>query len=146
MRRILGLLVVVLSWPNASHAVPISPNFSSGKLDSTTTQRQVISEVIVSEDFNTGWVHSVSGTGIKPTTGVINPTSHTEIRHTTLNGGTSTWTGLDINTSPDFSLVTDGGAFQYTSSYQGPGLRNRTQITRTSEIETTIQSSSVFSQ
>ena len=145
MKRLLGLLVVVLSLPNASHAVPISPNFSSGKLDSTTTQRQVISEVIVSEDFNTGWVHSVSGTGIKPSTGVINPTSHTEIRHTTLNGGTSTWTGLDMNTSPDFSLVTDGGAFQYTSSYQGPGLKSFTRISRDIVTESVTNTMSTFS-
>ena len=145
MKRILGLLVVVLSWPNVSHAVPISPNFSSGKLDSTTTQRQVISEVIVSEDFNTGWVHSVTGTGIKPTTGHINPTAITEITQTTSSGGTTTWTGLDLNTSPNWVLTDPGSSFQYTSSYQGPGLRQRTTITRTVETETSVTSSSVFS-
>ena len=48
--------------------------------------------------------------------------------------------------SPNWSLTQPGGTFTYTSSYQGPGLRNRTTITRTSEIETTIVSSSVFSQ
>ena len=146
MKRLTGLILILLGWSNPSQAVPISPNFSSGKLDSTTTQRQVINEVIVSEDFNTGWVHSVSGVNVKPSTGYINPTAHLEVTHTTLNGGTTTWTGLDLNTNPKFSIVTDGANFMFTSSYQGPGLRNRTTITRTSEIDTTITSSSVFSQ
>ena len=146
MKRLLGLTFILFNWANASHGVPIAPNYTSGKLDSTTTQRQVTNEVIVSEDFNTGWVHSVSGTGIKPSTGIINPTAHTEIKHTTATGGTSTWTGLDINTSPNFSLIEPGISFTYTSSYQGPGLRNRTSITRTIETDTTITSTSVFSQ
>ena len=145
MKRLTGLILILLGWSNPSQAVPISPNFSSGKLDSTTTQRQVINEVIVSEDFNTGWVHSVSGVNVKPSTGYINPTAHLEVKHTTLNGGTTTWTGLDLNTSPNWVLTDPGSSFQYTSSYQGPGLRQRTTITRTVETETSVTSSSVFS-
>ena len=90
--------------------------------------------------------YSVSGTGIAPSTGHINPTGLTTISHTTTSGGTTTWTGLDLNTAPNWSLTTPGGTFTMTQSYQGPSLRNRTTITRTSEIETTIVSSSVFSQ
>ena len=146
MKRFIGLLFILFGWSNPSYGVPIAPNYTSGKLDSTTTQRQVISEVIVSEDYNSGFVHSVSGTGITPSTGHINPTDTTTIRHTTTSGGTSTWTGLDLDTSPNWSLTEPGGTFTYTSSYQGPGLRNRTSITRQTEIETTIISSSVFSQ
>ena len=146
MRRLVGLIFILLSWAEPSHSVPVVPNYTSGKLDSTTTQRQVISEVIVSEDYNSGFVHSVSGTGITPSTGHINPTGLTTISHTTTSGGTSTWTGLDLDTSPNWSLTQPGGTFTYTSSYQGPGLRNRTTITRSQEIETTIVSSSVFSQ
>ena len=146
MGRLVGLIFILLSWADPSHSVPVVPNYTSGKLDSTTTQRQVISEVIVSEDYNSGFVHSVSGTGITPSTGHINPTGLTTISHTTTSGGTSTWTGLDLDTAPNWALTTPGGTFTYTSSYQGPGLRNRTTITRSQEIETTIVSSSVFSQ
>ena len=145
MRRIVGVIFIFLGWVKPSYGVPVMNNFSSGKLDSTTTSRQVINEVIVSEDFNTGWVHSVTGTGIKPTTGHINPTAITEIKQTTSSGGTTTWTGLDLNTSPNWVLTDPGSSFQYTSSYQGPGLRQRTTITRTVETETSVTSSSVFS-
>jgi hypothetical protein len=146
MKRLVGLIFILLSWADPSHSVPVVPNYTSGKLDSTTTQRQVISEVIVSEDYNSGFVYSVSGTGIEPSTGHINATGLSTIRHTTTDGGTSTWTGLDLETAPNWSLSTPGGTFTMTTSYQGPGLRNRTTITRTQEIETSIVSSSVFSQ
>lgn len=146
VRRIWWVLIALLSTGNPSDSVPVVPNYTSGKLDSTTTQRQIISEVIVSEDYNTGYVLSVSGTGIKPSTGHINPTGLTTINQTTTTGGTSKWTGLDLNTAPNWSLVEPGGTFTFTNSYQGAGLRNRTTITREQEIETTIVSSSVFSQ
>ena len=127
-------------------AVPVVPNFSSGQLTQTTTSRSVISEAIVSEDFATGWQYTVTGTGINLNGASIEPAAIINTNTTSASGITTKWTGLDINNKPDWTLTNPGGSFQFQSSYSGPGLQNRTTITRTIETDTTIESVSVFSQ
>ena len=62
-----------------------------------------------------------------------------------LNGEVHTWTGLDLNTKPDWT-VSDGDAFQFTETYVAPGLQNITVIQRSIESESVITTTSVFSQ
>ena len=127
-------------------AVPVVPNFSSGQLTQTTTSRSVISESIVSEDYATGWQYTVSGTGINLDGASIEPGAIINTNTTSASGITTKWTGLDVNNKPNWTLTQPGGSFQFQSSYSGPGLQNRTTITRTIETDTTIESVSVFSQ
>ena len=127
-------------------AVPVVPNFSSGQLTQTTTSRSVISESIVSEDFATGWQYTVSGTGISLDGASIEPSAIINTNTTAASGKTTKWTGLDVQNKPNWTLTQPGGSFQFQSSYSGPGLQNRTTITRTIETDTTIESVSVFSQ
>ncbi len=138
------LAVVALVTP--ANAVPVVPNFSSGQLTQTTTSRSVISESIVSEDFATGWQYTVSGTGISLDGASIEPSAIINTNTTAASGITTKWTGLDVNNKPNWTLTQPGGSFQFQSSYSGPGLQNRTTITRTIETDTTIESVSVFSQ
>ena len=127
-------------------AVPVVPNFSSGQLTQTTTSRSVISESIVSEDYATGWQYTVSGTGINLNGASIEPGAIINTNTTSASGITTKWTGLDVSNKPNWTLTQPGGSFQFQSSYSGPGLQNRTTITRTIETDTTIESVSVFSQ
>ena len=127
-------------------AVPVVPNFSSGQLTQTTTSRSVISEAIVSEDYATGWQYTVSGTGINLNGASIEPGAIINTNTTSASGITTKWTGLDVTNKPNWTLTQPGGSFQFQSSYSGPGLQNRTTITRTIETDTTIESVSVFSQ
>tara|TARA_B100001250_G_scaffold208378_1_gene178862 strand:- start:973 stop:1461 length:489 start_codon:yes stop_codon:yes gene_type:complete len=127
-------------------AVPVVPNFSSGQLTQTTTSRSVISESIVSEDYATGWQYTVSGTGINLNGASIEPGAIINTNTTSASGITTKWTGLDVTNKPNWTLTQPGGSFQFQSSYSGPGLQNRTTITRTIETDTTIESVSVFSQ
>ena len=136
--------VAVLAIP--ANAVPVVPNFSSGQLTQTTTSRSVISESIVSEDYATGWQYTVTGTGINLDGASIEPGAIINTNTTSASGITTTWTGLDVNNKPNWTLTQPGGSFQFQSSYSGPGLQNRTTITRTIETDTTIESVSVFSQ
>ena len=136
--------VAVLAIP--ANAVPVVPNFSSGQLTQTTTSRSVISESIVSEDYATGWQYTVTGTGINLDGASIEPGAIINTNTTSASGITTKWTGLDVNNKPDWTLTQPGGSFQFQSSYSGPGLQNRTTITRTIETDTTIESVSVFSQ
>ena len=138
------LAVAALVTP--ANAVPVVPNFSSGQLTQTTTSRSVISEAIVSEDFATGWQYTVSGTGISLNGASIEPSAIINTNTTAASGITTKWTGLDVNNKPNWTLTQPGGSFQFQSSYSGPGLQNRTTITRTIETDTTIESVSVFSQ
>ena len=131
MKRILTVLLL-LSSAGAARAVPVVPNFTQGSMTSSTTTTSTVTETINSMDYNTGWQYVVTGTNIESNSGNIAPGS-TSSSAVTLDGVTSTWTGLNLNDRPDFNIKTPGAAFQFTESYQGPGLSNHTiiQITTT---------------
>ena len=139
-------VIAAVAFVTPAGAVPVVPNFSSGQLTQTTTSRSVISESIVSEDYATGWQYTVTGTGINLDGASIEPGAIINTNTTSASGITTKWTGLDVNNKPDWTLTQPGGSFQFQSSYSGPGLQNRTTITRTIETDTTIESVSVFSQ
>ena len=139
-------VIAAVAFATPAGAVPVVPTFSSGQLTQTTTSRSVISESIVSEDYATGWQYTVSGTGINLNGASIEPGAIINTNTTSASGITTKWTGLDVNNKPDWTLTNPGGSFQFQSSYSGPGLQNRTTITRTIETDTTIESVSVFSQ
>jgi len=107
-----------------------------------TETTQTINETINSMDYSTGYTYSVTGTNVKTTSGKINlPTSNTS---NTIDGVTSTWTGLQG--SETWVQANPGAAFQFTESYQGPGLQNQTIIQRETLIESVTETTSIFSQ
>ena len=124
-------------------SVPVVPNFSQGSMTSRTETKQTITETINSMDYNTGYQYSVSGSGVETIDGKINlpQTSATN----TIDGVTSTWTGLQVG-SQNWKQTTPGEAFQFTETYQGPGLSNQTIIQRESIIESTTDVTSIFTQ
>lgn len=146
MLKLKFVVIAVVALATPVGAVPVVPNFSSGQLTQTTTSRSVISEAIVSEDFATGWQYTVTGTGVSLNGASIEPAAIINTNTTAASGITTKWTGLDVNNKPNWTLTQPGGSFQFQSSYSGPGLQNRTTITRTIETDTTIESVSVFSQ
>jgi len=143
------LLLILLFYGLPSYAQPVTPNFTSGTMSSTTNTTTSISESIVSTDyFGNSYEYSVTGVGISTDGGVAPNT--TDVTRT-INGETQTYTGLDLSTGnkPVFTLTspTSGAAFQYSESYRGPGgVSNITTITRQIESESVITSTSVFSQ
>ena len=146
MRR---LLLIFLFFGIPSYAQPVTPNFTTGTMSSTTNTTTSISETITSTDyFGNSYEYSVTGTGIS-TDGGVAPNTTNVTR--TINGETQTYTGLDLSTGnkPVFTLTnpTSGAAFQYSESYRGPGgVSNITTITRQIESESVVTSTSVFSQ
>ena len=146
MRRILTVLLL-LSGTGAARAVPVVPNFTQGSMTSHTETTSTVTETINSMDYNTGWQYVVSGTNVE-SSGNLTPTGANSINATqvTLDGVTSTWNGLNLTDRPDFSIVTPGAAFQFTESYQGPGLSNHTVIQRTTTINSVTDTTSTFTQ
>ena len=146
MKRILTVLLLI-SGTGAARAVPVVPNFTQGSMTSHTETTSTVTETINSMDYNTGWQYVVTGTNVE-SNGNLTPTGADSINATqvTLDGVTSTWNGLNLTDRPDFSIVTPGAAFQFTESYQGPGLSNHTIIQRETTIQSVTDTTSTFTQ
>ena len=147
MKRILTVLLLLSGSTGVARAVPVVPNFTQGSMTSHTETTSTVTETINSMDYNTGWQYVVTGTNVE-SSGNLTPTGEGSINATqiTLDGVTSTWNGLNLTDRPDFSIVTPGAAFQFTESYQGPGLSNHTVIQRTTTINSVTDTTSTFTQ
>ena len=142
----LALVAVVFALANVKSAmsVPVVPNFTQGSMTSNTETTSTVTETINSMSYDTGYQYVITGTNIEHDGNTISAPSSTG-NSNTLNGVTSTWTGLDLNNKPNFTITTPGQAFQFTESYSGPGLSNHTIIQRTTEIQSVTNTTSVFS-
>jgi len=142
----LAMVVVVSALANVPTAmsVPVVPNFTQGSMTSNTETTSTVVETINSMNYDTGYQYVITGTSISHDGDTISAPSTTG-NSNTLNGVTSTWTGLDLDNKPNFTLVTPGEAFQFTESYSGPGLSNHTIIQRTTTIQSVTNTTSTFS-
>ena len=139
----LGLVLGVLHGLLApvAKSVPVVPNFTQGSMTSHTETTQKITETINSMDYNTGYQYTSTGSGVTAS-GNLSP--GTGANNVTINGVTSSWTG--ITSKPTFTQTTPGAAFQFTETYRGPGLQNHTIIQRTTEVTSVTDTTSIFSQ
>ena len=146
MKKYLVLIVGVFVLANArtATAVPVVPNFTQGSMTSNTETTSTVTEVINSMNYDTGYELVITGTNIQHDGNTISAPSTTG-NSNTLNGVTSTWTGLDLNNKPNFTLTTPGADFQFVESYSGPGLSNHTIINRTTTIQSVTNTTSTFS-
>ena len=136
------LSVVGVSYTLApAQAVPVVPNFTQGSMSSHTETTTKVTETINSMDYSTGYQYSATGSGVSAS-GNLSPGTGTN--NVTIDGVTSTWTG--VTSKPTFVQTTPGEAFQFTETYSGPGLQNQTIIQRTTEIQSVTDTTSIFSQ
>ena len=106
----------VLASARTASAVPVVPNFTQGSMTSVTTQTVTTSETINSMDYATGWTYSVSGSGVELESGSTNVAPDVTTTQTnTVDGVTSTWTGLDLSTNnkPNWVQSEPGNALIY---------------------------------
>ena len=146
IKKRLAMVVVASALANVPTAmsVPVVPNFTQGSMTSNTETTSTVSETINSMNYDTGYQYVITGTNIQHDGNTISSPSTTG-NSNTLNGVTSTWTGLYLNNKPNFTLTTPGEAFQFTESYSGPGLSNHTIIQRTTTIQSVTNTTSTFS-
>ena len=138
----LGLILgVIHGLVQPVYSVPVVPNFTQGSMTSHTETTSTVTETINSIDYNTGYQYTVTGSGITAS-GNLSP--GTGANNVTIEGVTSSWTG--VNSRPTFTQTTPGAAFQFTETYQGPGLSNQTIIQRTTEIKSVTDTTSIFTQ
>ena len=141
LKEAIGLGLILGAFHGAAQAVPVVPNFTQGSMTSHTETTQKITETINSMDYNTGYQYSVTGSGVSAS-GNLSPGTGTN--NVTIDGVTSTWTGA--TSKPTFTQTTPGAAFQFTETYQGPGLSQQTIIQRTTEVTSVTDTTSIFSQ
>ena len=143
----LFLLVAMSGAINPVIAVPVVPNFTQGSMTSNTTTTSTVTETINSMDYNTGWQYSATGSGVSASGNLV-PTGSgsTNTTNVTLVGVSSQWTGLNLDQRPNYTLTNQGGAFQFSESYLGPGLSNHTIIQRTTTIQSVTDTTSTFTQ
>ena len=146
MKKIYVLSVVACALASArtAIAVPVVPNFTQGAMTSTTETTSTVVETINSMNYDTGYQYVITGTNVEMDGASISPTANLTTENT-IDGVTSTWTGLDLNTKPNFTMTSPGAAFQFTESYSGPGLKTQTIIQRTTTIESVTNTTSQFS-
>ena len=139
-------LTFLLLLAGPSFAAPIVPSFKTGTTTSHTESTTKITETIKSVNFATGYTYSASGTNIQSSglDGITpNPTpTQTQM----VEGVTSSWTGLDLEQKPTWTIVNPGEAMQFTETYNGPGVTAVTDITRTTEVTSVTDTTSVFGQ
>lgn len=131
----------VLITPADVKAVPVVPNFTQGSMTSHTETTSKITETINSMDYSTGYQYSATGSGVTAS-GNLSP--GTGSNNVTINGVTSSWTG--VTSKPSFVQTTPGAAFQFSETYSGPGLQNHTIINRVTEVTSVTDTTSIFQQ
>tara|TARA_Y100000004_G_scaffold150117_1_gene172301 strand:+ start:703 stop:1146 length:444 start_codon:yes stop_codon:yes gene_type:complete len=146
MKKVFVLTVVatVLASARTAIAVPVVPNFTQGAMTSNTETTSTVTETINSMNYDTGYQYVITGTNIEMDSTSISPTANITTTNS-IEGVTSTWTGLDLSTKPNFTIKSPGGSFQFTESYSGPGLKTQTIIQRTTTIESVTNTTSQFS-
>ena len=155
MKRLITILVL-LGSTGTVRAVPVVPNFQQGSMTSHTETESTVTETINSIDYRTGWEYSVTGVGIDNNGQPLNPptsTSTVTVNPTVGSGDaavtgsvTSSFDSLDFSQTNNFTLTTPGAAFQFTQSYQGPGMTNQTIIQRVTTIQSVTDTTSTFTQ
>ena len=157
MKRLIPLFLL-LSYGTAARAVPVVPNFTQGSMTTHTETNSTVTETINSIDYRTGWEYSVTGVGIENNGNPINPdvnsSSVTITPQTGSSGATAGAAGvltrsfdsLDMDSAGSYTISEPGGAFQFSQTYQGPGMTNQTIIQRTTVIESVTDTTSVFTQ
>jgi len=143
-KLVMVAVVSVLANVQTAMSVPVVPNFTQGSMTSNTETTSTVTETINSMNYDTGYQYVITGTNIEHDGSTISAPSTTG-NSNTLNGVTSTWTNLDINNKPNFTITTPGEAFQFTETYSGPGLTNHTIINRTTTIQSVTNTTSTFS-
>ena len=146
IKKKFAMVVVVSALANVQTAmsVPVVPNFTQGSMTSNTETTSTVTETINSMNYDTGYQYVITGTNVQHDGATISAPNTTG-NSNTLNGVTSTWTNLDLNNKPNFTITTPGEAFQFTESYSGPGLSNHTIINRTTTIQSVTNTTSTFS-
>ena len=138
-------LLVLLTLPIRTLAVPVVPQFRTGSSTTSSTSESIINETITSHQYRTGYSYSASGHNIQSETGYINPTPTTTDQQT-VGGVNFSWTSPNLEAIPRWGILNNGAAFSLQETLITPGLDTTTTITRQITTSTTTETTTTFGQ
>ena len=138
-------LLVLLTLPIRTLAVPVVPQFRTGSSTTSGTSESIINETITSHQYRTGYSYSASGHNIESETGYINPTPTTTDQQT-VGGVNFSWNSPNLEAIQRWGIVNDGAAFSLQETLITPGLDTVTSITRQITTSTTTETTTTFGQ
>ncbi len=120
MKHITPVLLLATGLISPCFAAPVTPNFTSGTITSETKTRTEVVEVIKQIEYSTGTSYTVTGTNIN----------------------------IPSNPMPgaNYTIQTQGAAFQFSETYLTPGISKETWIDRKTTEDSVTNSISVFTQ
>ena len=130
----------------SANAGSITPSFTTGQMESSSSSKTIIVETIVTENYRTGYTYSMHGTNVQPAEGTIISPDATYTNTQTFNGVSFKWVTPDLDTKPQWEVKTPGEAFSITENFLAPGLDAVSTIQRTINTESQITSLIIFSQ
>ena len=113
----IGLLFL---FHGTAHANSVTPSFTRGTMTSETTSFTTVTENFVINEYSTGNSYTMSGTNI-------------------------TWDGPP-RAGANYTQLIPGETTQFSETVLTPGLHSTTNLTRTTTIQSTTVSTSVFTQ
>ena len=115
-----GLILGSAHGIQVANAASVVPNFTTGTVNSETTTRTEVTEVINVVEYSTATSYTVSGTNIN----------------------------IPSSPSPgtNYTIVEQGAPFQFSETLMTPGISSVTDMTRTTITDSFTTSISVFTQ
>ena len=139
------LVFLFLAIPNAK-AGSITPAFTTGQIESSSSSKTIIVETVVTENYRTGYSYSMQGTNVQPSEGPVISPDATYTNTQTINGVSFKWVTPELNTKPQWEVQNPQEAFSITENFLAPGLDATSTIQRTINTESQTTSLSIFSQ
>ena len=138
-------LVIFLFGIPSAYAGGITPSFSTGQMESSSSSKTIIVETIVTENYRTGYSYSLQGNNIHVKDGTVISPDATYTNTQTVNGISFKWVTTDLPTKPQWEIKDAGEAFSITENFLAPGLDATSTIQRTINTESQSTSLSIFS-
>ena len=129
----------------SANAGSITPSFTSGQIESSSTSKTIIVETIVTENYRTGYSYSLQGHNIQVKDGTVISPDATYTNTQTINGVSFQWVTPSLTTKPQWEIQTPGESFSITENFLAPGLDATSTIQRTINTESQSTSLSIFS-
>ena len=137
-------MLLLLGIPNA-YAGGITPSFSTGQMESSSSSKTIIVETIVTENYRTGYSYSMQGHNVQVKDGTVISPDATYTNTQTVNGVSFQWVTPDLPTKPQWEIQNAGESFSIIENFLAPGLDATSTIQRTINTESQSTSLSIFS-
>ena len=138
------LVLFLLGVPSA-YAGGITPSFSTGQMESSSSSRTVVVDTIVTENYRTGYSYSLQGHNIQGKDGTVIAPDATYTNTQTVNGVSFQWVTPNLTTKPQWEIRDPQESFSITENFLAPGLDATSTVQRTITTESQSTSLSIFS-